>query len=231
MKNNVETVKKGYTFRNLERQENLNRFFYKFSQSLLPEPANGKNRLLDLGCGMAEFARFAINKEWSASVSDVSEDNVRSANELGIDAKCLDLNLPLPYENKSFHLVTLIEVLEHIMNAEMLVEEIYRVLTDDGHFLLSTPNYAFYKHRLNGMAGKSPPEEGKHVRFFIRRKLKNLLISRGFRIVKRNSFGYVPLFNKILFRRTFGKEKIRLPIPYVFETIFAEHFVWLMEKQ
>lgn len=231
MNKGIETPNKRYNLRDLERHEDLKRFFYRFSQELVPTPGEGKNRLLDLGCGMAEFARFSINKGWLVSVADISVDNVRHASELGIDTRCLDLNMALPYEDKSFNLVTLIEVLEHIMNAEMLVDEIYRVLADDGHFLLSTPNYAFYKHRLNGILGKAPPEEGRHLRFFIKRKLKNILISRGFRIVKINSFGYLPLFNKIMLRRMFGKEKIRFRIPYIFETIFAEHFVWLMEKK
>lgn len=230
MNNKIETTNERYTYRNLEREENLDRFFYRFIKEFLPKSEHEKDKLLDLGCGMAEFARFAISKGWSASVSDVSEKNVVHATELGLDAKHLDLNLPLPYDDKSFQVVTLIEVLEHIMNAETLVEEIFRILADDGTFLLSTPNYAFYKHRLNGVFGKSPPEEGKHFRFFIRRKLKKLLISRGFKIIKKNSFGYVPLFNKVLFRRTFGKEKIRFHIPSIFETIFAEHFVWLLQK-
>ena len=230
MDNNSVTSKEIFIFRDLDRQEQLDRFFYRFSKELLPIPAGDKKQFLDLGCGMAEFARFAISKGWSASVSDVSEKNVVHATELGLDAKHLDLNLPLPYNDKSFQVVVLIEVLEHIMNAETLVDEIFRILADDGTFLLSTPNYAFYKHRLNGVFGKSPPEEGKHFRFFIRRKLKKLLTSRGFKIIKKNSFGYVPLFNKILFRRAFGKEKIRFHIPSTFETIFAEHFVWLLQK-
>lgn len=218
------------TYRNLERYEDFNRFFYKFSKPLLPVPINGKNKFLDLGCGMGEFARFAKSLDWAVSVTDVSECNVKNAINLGIDARQLDLNFPLPFENNTFNIVTMIEVLEHIMNAERLVEEVYRVLTDDGLFLMSTPNYAFYKHRLNGMLGKSPPEEGKHFRFFIRRKLQKLLVSRGFKIMKRNSFGYVPFFNKILLRRFLGKEKIRFHIPYTFETLFAEHFVLLLTK-
>lgn len=231
MNNNTKVFNEKYTFRNLERAEDLNRFFYKFSWGLLPDPADGKDRMLDLGCGMAEFARFSIDKGWSVSAIDVSEDNVKNATQFEIDAKCHDLNLSLPYEDKSYNVVSAIEVLEHIMNVETLVEDIYRVLADDGHFLLSTPNYAFYKHRLNGMLGKSPPEEGKHFRFFIRRKLKKMLIARGFRIIKMNSFGYVFFFNKIMLRRIRGKEKIRFRIPYIFETIFAEHFVWLMQKR
>lgn len=140
MNKGLETPNKRHNFRNLERNECFNRFFYRFSQDILPTAAKDKNRLLDLGCGMAEFARFAINKGWSVSVADISENNVRHASKLGIEAKCLDLNIALPYEDKQFNLVTLIEVLEHIMNAEMLIDEIYRVLKDDGHFLLSTPN-------------------------------------------------------------------------------------------
>ena len=230
MNSHSKQSKERFVFRNLARTENLDRFFYKFSKSMLPLPVDGKNMMLDLGCGMAEFAQFASENGWKTSVSDVSEDNVKHAQEIGIDAKHLDLNLPIPYNDKTFNVVSLIEVLEHIMNAETLVEEVHRVLADDGCFLLSTPNYAFYKHRLNGMWGKSPPEEGKHFRFFIRRKLKKILNSRGFKVVERNSFGYVPLFNKILCRKMRGKEKIRFHIPYILETLFAEHFVWLLKK-
>lgn len=230
MDKETETLKYRYTRRNMARQEDVNRFFYRFCQGLLPFPDEGKNRLLDLGCGMAEFARFAAGRGWLPSVSDVSEENVKHAAGQGIDARCLDLNFGLPYEDSEFNIVTMIEVLEHVMSAEMLLDEINRIVADDGWFLLSTPNYAFYKHRLNGLLGKAPPEEGKHFRFFIRRKLKRLLASKGFTIIKRASFGYVPVFNKLMLRRLRGKEKVRFLIPEFFETIFAEHFVWLMQK-
>jgi len=46
-----------------------------------------------------------------------------------------------PFKNKTFDLVLATEVFEHIPNQEKIMEEIERVIKNDGYFILSSPNY------------------------------------------------------------------------------------------
>lgn len=47
----------------------------------------------------------------------------------------------LPYADRSFECVICSEVIEHIEQADRVLAEIHRVLTDDGCLVLSTPNW------------------------------------------------------------------------------------------
>ena len=213
------------------RPENLERYFYAGCRALAPTPPAQSGTLLDLGCGQGEMSRHLRDLGWQVEGADVSEDNVARLKELGFVAHRMDLNEPLPFADASFDAVTLLDVLEHVVKAELLVEEIHRILRPGGRFLLSTPNQAFYKRRLRALLGREPDEEGYHFRFFIRRKLRRLLERRGLRLLRRRSIGFYPLMNRLQLRRLRGLPKMRVAIPAVLETLFAENFIWLLEKE
>jgi 2-polyprenyl-3-methyl-5-hydroxy-6-metoxy-1,4-benzoquinol methylase len=213
-----------------ERQENFERYFYKGCRNIMPSPPHEGATLLDLGCGQGEMARFWRDAGWRVQCVDVSENNIAKMNQLGFEAHRLDLNEPLPFKDNAYDAVTLIDVIEHVIMAEQLVKETYRILKKGGLMLLSTPNQAFYKRRLRALQGKPPDEEGYHFRFFIRRKLHALIESHGYKIEKKGSIGYYPMLNRLLLRKLRGHTKIRLPIPILLETLFAENFIWILEK-
>jgi SAM-dependent methyltransferase len=212
-----------------QRVEDFGRYFYPFAASLIPFPSLSR-RVLDLGCGKAEFSRMLREAGWDVTVVDIDQDNVAYARSLGFKSFQVDLNKGLPFPDNTYQGVALIEVLEHIVGADLLISEIGRVLYPGGWLLLSTPNFAFYARRLRALWGRPPDEEGKHLRFFVRRRLRTLLAANGFKIIKKGSFGYIPLINRLTLRRLLGKPKLRFVIPSLFETLFAEHFVWLLVK-
>ncbi|GAB4264381.1 MAG: hypothetical protein Kow0092_16010 [Deferrisomatales bacterium] len=212
------------------RPEQADRYFYAGCRALAPRPRSPGGALLDLGCGRGEMARFFRELGYRVEGVDVSKDNVGHMEALGFPAHRLDLNEPLPFPDGAYEAVALLDVIEHVVQAERLAAECFRVLRPGGWLLLSTPNHAFYKRRLRALAGRPPDEEGYHFRFFIRRKLRALLERTGFRIERRGSIGYYPLLNRLLLRRRRGLPKLRVPVPTALETLFAENFVWLLRK-
>lgn len=77
------------------------------------------------------------------------------------------------------------DVVEHICNTDIFVNEINRVLKIGGLFALSTPthnrikNFAIALFRFE----KHFDPEFPHYRFYTPKSLKNVLEKRGFRII------------------------------------------------
>lgn len=207
------------------RTFNPDRFFYGFVKPLIEPPADGRNRMIDLGCGAGELSVFARDLGYDVTAVDVSEANVQSVQAMGFAAQVADLNRPLPFEDNSFDFATLVEVIEHVVNAELLLSEIARVLRPGGKLLVSTPNHAHYANRFRALIGKPPKGEGYHFRFFTRKRLESKLTGAGFRIVRRNSFNMDHLINQAL------KRLLRKPfqhrVPQLLESLCAHTFVFL----
>jgi len=51
-----------------------------------------------------------------------------------------DLEHGLPFADKTFDVVVLSEVIEHIMNQYLLFKEMHRVIRNEGFLIISTPN-------------------------------------------------------------------------------------------
>lgn len=76
---------------------------------------------------------------------------------------------PLPFADASIDAITFMHVIEHIKNPQPLIEDMHRVLADDGQLIIATPN------RKN-LVGVNPTDE--HV--YSEEDLINLLNQSGF---------------------------------------------------
>jgi SAM-dependent methyltransferase len=70
-------------------------------------------------------------------------------------------------DDESFDIVVSVEVLEHVEQDELFVDQVHRILKPGGTFLMTTPNGDYLKK----------PNVG-HVRHYTRQQLLNLLSSR-----------------------------------------------------
>ena len=105
-------------------------------------------RVLDLGSG--EGFGSAILADAAASVCgiDVDEATVEHS-RLNYGAPTLDFRVASAldlgdFEAGSFDAVVAFEVIEHIVEQDRVLEEVSRVLTDDGIFVVSTPDRRVY---------------------------------------------------------------------------------------
>jgi len=197
---------------------------------LVPSPQVGRSRLLELGAGHCEIARMLRGRGWEVHAADIDAACVAEARLLGLPATRLDLNEPLPFPARSFDFVVMLEVIEHVVQAEAALGEIARVLTSGGQLLLTTPNHGFYKSRIRMLKGRPLGMEGEHVRFFVKAQLESLLAARGFRIAARNSSGHPPLMDGRWVRRLLKKECVLCRVPGWLESTCAINFVWLVQR-
>jgi SAM-dependent methyltransferase len=101
----------------------------------------------------------------------------------------------LPFPDKSFDIIMIDEVIEHLVDTDSIMEEIHRVLTDQGQLLISTPNLASWFNRIALLFGIQPafsevsfkkvygrPGSGivGHLRLFTKRALTAFVEDNGF---------------------------------------------------
>jgi methionine biosynthesis protein MetW len=130
------------------------------SIALLKNKQLPKNmRMMEIGCGeggvLLEIAT-ALNTTELYGV-DVNGEALKKAAGKGITVSKVDLNVDcLSFPDGFFDVVLMEEVIEHLVNPDNSVQEVYRVLRFGGYFLVTTPNLAWWLNRLILLLGYQP---------------------------------------------------------------------------
>lgn len=140
-----------------------------------------RGRALDIGCGTGINASKLDSLGFKVSGVDLSETAIKKFKEQGYDGLVYDVSSDIPFDDNTFELVFVSEVIEHLDDVSSFLIEIKRVLKPQGCLVLSTPNSVFWAYRLLTLLGKSPSEvqHPGHLRFFSPRLLKKLLKESG----------------------------------------------------
>jgi 2-polyprenyl-3-methyl-5-hydroxy-6-metoxy-1,4-benzoquinol methylase len=204
----------------LERKHDPNLHRYKVAEELLPTPSAGL-RVLEIGGGIAEFSRRMLSRGIDVTFVDLSDHNLRKAEALGMEAHKIDLNTGLPpFDEGQFDGVVILEVIEHVVAAELLLREINRVLKPGGFLILSTPNFAFFINRFRILAGKLSMDEGYHYRYFTPSSLEKQMAEAGLE-VDRHAHTMPAIGINIVRNRVMGKPRLHLHIPRPLASFFA----------
>jgi ubiquinone/menaquinone biosynthesis C-methylase UbiE len=105
-------------------------------------PTDLRNKkLLDLGCGPGIHAKEYVKRGAEVIGVDLSEEMIRLAREYCPDGKFRKSDAyQLPFQNSSFDIVTSSLLLDHVDDLSKVVDEVGRVLKDNGLFVFSVPN-------------------------------------------------------------------------------------------
>jgi SAM-dependent methyltransferase len=93
---------------------------------------------LDLSCGGGDTSRLLSSHGFRVVATEYFAPPYLGESILRVGG--VDLNNQLPFKEKSFDAVNLVEVIEHIENQAQLVREMGRVLKEGGVAVVSTPN-------------------------------------------------------------------------------------------
>ena len=197
---------------------------YSTAEKMLPDRRIGA-KALELGGGTGEFSRRLSNAGFAVTFVDYSEHNLARASDAGYETARLDLNKGLPvFEDESFDLVVMLEVIEHLVAAEFILAECYRVVRPGGFVIVSTPNFAYLFNRLRILAGNLSKDEGYHYRFFTPAVLEARLTAAGFDIDTTNhstpAIGVNMVRNKLL-----GKNRLHVDVPRWLSPLFARQLM------
>lgn len=106
---------------------------YRKMTALLPER---RGRLLDLGCGQGHFIRYASERGWNVEGVDLIAWNGQQSVPIHV-GDFLQLDLP----EQSYDAITAWAVLEHVRTPSKFFEKVSRLLTENGRFIFTVPNF------------------------------------------------------------------------------------------
>jgi len=160
--------------------------------------------ILDIGCGTGDVLRLLYLYSIGISGIDISDINVDNCkrNLGGIKwPKDIRQGLAedLPYPNNEFDMVIMADVIEHVLDPLLSIQEAYRVLDINGVLILTTP--VKYMDQFWSFLNKPFTDHNEPVAkdvLFSERELNLLIKGRGF-IVQTHEVGefyprWVPLY-------------------------------------
>ncbi|MDP3973624.1 MAG: class I SAM-dependent methyltransferase [Candidatus Daviesbacteria bacterium] len=158
--------------------------------SYLPQFFKKGELVLDVGCGdgvIADYLQRNVNVKVIGI--DISEEAIKKARNLGIEAKVLNSEDKFPFKDNTFDAVFWGDNIEHLFNPTSCAKEIKRVLKKDGRLILSCPNMGYWRYKIKYLISGSladtewtglKPWEWSHIRFFNLKILKDFLFSCDF---------------------------------------------------
>ncbi len=177
-----------------------------FSQFLFKKYFSNKGKILDLGCGNADYVREFSNLGFKSYGLDISP-NVLQNTDLE-NVKLADLeNGENPFSEEQFDHIFSKSVIEHMNNPMSLLKISYDCLKQGGTAVILTPSWrhnwkeAFYIDHT-------------HVTPFTKPSLSDALKMAGFKDVEVYYFYQLPLLWKYPFLKVFSKILALLPFPY-----------------
>lgn len=149
-----------------------------------------KGRLLDVGCNMGMLLRLARDRGWEAVGVEPSPSLASLAvEELGLQVHQCFLNEVPDRLDKTFDVVTLSDVFEHVSDPLDMLGQARRLLKPGGTLYVKVPNakWSILKQRVVGLLGRRPRQgiwdSYEHVVHYTDRTLRAMLAKAGFEVL------------------------------------------------
>lgn len=147
---------------------------YAEMHDLLSPYISKDSKILDVGCALGGFLNFLRDKGLKNLYGiDVIEEYVKLANDKNITVGSV---YDIPFEDNSFDIIILEQVLEHLADLKAPIEELKRVLTDDGVLFIGVPNASEYDNLIFWLTIK------EHIQHFDIEHLAMLFGNNGFQL-------------------------------------------------
>lgn len=158
--------------------------------------------LLDLGCGTG-YRTYQLSKSKDTVVTgvDISESNISVAKSRypSVNFICVS-GERLPFDACKFDAVYATDVLEHVDNLDLVINEVTRVLKLGGLFSIVVPNEVSERWLLK--LRPTYHQEIHHVRIFTNGVLENMLNKKGYRLIKLTRKNFMQHFELYYFFKT-----------------------------
>jgi len=156
-------------------------------------------RILDVAAGVGVVGRrirdhYRVDEgDVDLICNDICPTCLKVLRENGLQTVSFSIDDPtqaFPFEDHRFDAVVALATIEHVIHIDHFVEEIRRILTDEGRFYVSAPNYSGLTYLLpflwSGKTFHDPLREPDryefyaHVRYFTYKTLRSFIASFGF---------------------------------------------------
>ena len=180
----MEQVEEGYDedffekyYKDLESNQKRQRYVYlNFHNKVdqIEKRIIERGKILDVGCSFGFFMDVARQRGWTVAGIDVSKYAADYATQrLGLLVENKTI-MEAKFEEKSFDVITMWYVIEHLPNPKQVLRYLSNFMKDDGLLVMGTSNVDSYRARIQGKRWRIwiPPE---HLLFFSPKSMRNLL--------------------------------------------------------
>lgn len=151
--------------------------------------SNSEIQILEIAGSVGYMSTCLFNEGYSILLTDIESTplNVAVEKNPNLHTALMDAAESFPFKDNTFHAIYAGDIIEHLFDTSLFLNECYRCLKSDGILLLTTPNLASLEDRVRFLFGKSPRQINPtheflylHIRPFTYHKMKEILAQRGF---------------------------------------------------
>lgn len=154
--------------------------------------------VMEIGCSTGYFSQhLKEDKNCEVLGVDISSGSVEVAKSGGVNAFVINVENDdiikflgdYTTKNKKFDYIIINDVLEHLREPQNLLMKLKPFLNENGSFIVSVPNVAYWKIRLGLLFGNFDYTntgilDNTHLKFFTQKTLKQLIKNCGFKIIE-----------------------------------------------
>lgn len=151
--------------------------------------ANKEDRILDVGGGEGAYSAELNNRGFNSICIDIDKYYIKKSKNRGVESYVMDATC-LDFPDKSFDIILLFEVMEHIKNVNSVLNEARRVAKK--YVLITVPNCNGLK-KLKGLhLTYDHFLATDHINFFTKKDLEDLLSKhfKKFRVEEREPLAF-----------------------------------------
>ena len=182
-----------------------------------------KGSVLDIGCHTGELGFFLNEKGYSYYGIDIDEKLIKKAKERRLNVRYCDIDHnKIPF-NKKFDYVTILDLLEHIHDPEIVINEIKSHLNQSAKIIISLPNDFHFLNRIRFLLGHpiypDPFWAHTHLHTFTKKQAKAFLKEQSLEILAEYEIpGTFPWF------LSFNKKRI---LSIIFPAFFSRSTIYI----
>jgi 2-polyprenyl-3-methyl-5-hydroxy-6-metoxy-1,4-benzoquinol methylase len=157
---------------------------WQYIRDHVPLPA----KLLDVGCTNGDFSVRLLNEGFDCYGLEANDKGIADATKNGIKVTKGSFLERFPFEDASFDVIFAGEVIEHTIQDDEFLSELYRVLTPGGILIITTPNLVSLGNRILMSFGCLPrfAYSEFHYRIYTPALIREKILSAGFSVEGRD---------------------------------------------
>lgn len=161
---NYEIIKNWYEVKYKKLKESTWRpkVCYNYFAELLEKHTLKKGTILDIGCGTGYFLAITTNKGFKPYGIDISEEAIKITKKQVPDAILINENmdniLDGEFSEKTFDNITLLGSMEHSLNIDQVIKNIYKLGDNQTTYLIVVPNKDFILYKFSKNKGTEQQE-------------------------------------------------------------------------
>ena len=165
-----------------------------------------KGKILDVGCGNGEFILKAGERGFEVYGLEVSTAAAEAVRSLTGAVIFTDDPEQLHRSGLQFDLVTMWDVIEHVIDPHRFIGTCVSLLAENGLIVVSTPNQRNYHGVIHGDKWKGYREGEEHLHFFNKETLGMLMGSAGLAAIASRTRKISPVLLRWLAPLGYGNE-------------------------